>query len=109
VHRRSLDMQTETKPEQINDTADHESNIPGTTGVSTIDTDGAELLINLNGLTATTDLFAPSLNGGQGLFVPVSIQLTGSLYVSVPEVSSVALIGGALSGFSLLWLRRSTK
>lgn len=84
-----------------NDTAGHVSNVPGSTGISIVDTDGAELLINLGGTSETTNLYSGTIT------LPLNFQLTGSVYVSVPEVSSVVLMGGAFSGFSLLWLRRS--
>lgn len=89
-----------------NDSSGHDSSMPGATGISAIDTDGAELLINLNGptgLTTLADVNYPTA----GIRIPISMSLTGNIYVSVPEISSVALIGMTLSGLVIVWIRRS--
>jgi hypothetical protein len=72
----------------------------GLTGFSSIDTDGAELFVNYNGLAIATTITSGTL------VLPSTITVTGSVRVSVPEVGSVAMIGLALAGAGLVARRR---
>jgi hypothetical protein len=78
----------------------HNDNKPGLTGVSTIDTDGAEIFINYGGLAIATTITSGTL------VLPSTITITGSATASVPEVGSMALIGFALVGGLLVARRR---
>lgn len=72
----------------------------GLTGLSIVDTDGAETFINYNGFAIPTTIISGSLT------LPMTITFTGSATVSVPEVSSVLLISASLSGLCLLVARK---
>ncbi|MBX9653310.1 hypothetical protein K2Y11_06780 [bacterium] len=82
------------------DTDPHSQNTPGLTGVSNIDTDGAETFINYNGFSIATTIISGTLT------LPTTITITGSTTVSVPEVSSVALIGASVLGLGVIARRR---
>ncbi|MBX9653309.1 hypothetical protein K2Y11_06775 [bacterium] len=73
---------------------------PGLTGFSNIDTDGAETFINYNGFSIATTIISGTLT------LPTTITITGSTTVSVPEVSSVALIGASVLGLGVIARRR---
>jgi hypothetical protein len=73
---------------------------PGLTGNSNIDTDGAETFINYNGFNIATTITSGSL------VLPTTITITGSTTVSVPEVSSIALIGASVVGLGVIARRR---
>jgi len=73
---------------------------PGLTGFSNIDTDGAETFINYNGFSIATTIISGSLT------LPTTITITGSTTVSVPEVSSIALIGASVLGLGVIARRR---
>ncbi|MBX9652260.1 hypothetical protein K2Y11_01435 [bacterium] len=73
---------------------------PGQTGFSNIDTDGAETFINYNGFNIATTIISGSLT------LPTTITITGSTTVSVPEVSSIALIGASVVGLGVIARRR---
>lgn len=73
---------------------------PGLTGFSNIDTDGAETFINYNGFSIATTITSGSLT------LPTTITITGSTTVSVPEVSSIALIGASVVGLGVIARRR---
>lgn len=73
---------------------------PGLTGFSNIDTDGAETFINYNGFAIATTIISGSLT------LPTTITITGSTTVSVPEVSSIALIGASVLGLGVIARRR---
>lgn len=77
----------------------------GLTGLSNIDTDGAETFINYNGLSIQTTVHVGDYFSGIDL--PLTITITGNATVSVPELGSVALAGSTLSGLCLCWIRRS--
>lgn len=85
------------------DTSNHGSNIPGITGTSLVDTDGAELLINLNGPVETRTVVTGALT------LPIAFTMTGNVYVSVPEVNSVILIAGVFACFGVFGKLRLTK
>lgn len=73
---------------------------PGLSGVSPVSTIGAETFINYNGFSIATTITSGSLT------LPTTITITGSTTVSVPEVSSVALIGASVVGLGVIARRR---
>jgi hypothetical protein len=82
------------------DTDGHTQNSPGLTGVNNIDTDGAELFINYNGLSIQTTIISGTLT------LPTTITVTGSTRVSVPEASSFLMVGVAVAGLGVVARRR---
>jgi MYXO-CTERM domain-containing protein len=79
----------------------HTDNIPGLTGVSTIDSDGTEVNINFQGLTISSALDL------DGTALPITIGVTGGISVSVPEAGSMTLVGLAgVAGLAAVRMRR---
>ncbi len=79
----------------------HTDNVPGLTGVSTIDNDGTEVNISFQGLTITSALDL------SGTALPITIGVTGGVSVSVPEAGSMTLVGLAgVAGLAAVRMRR---
>jgi hypothetical protein len=82
------------------DTDPHTLGGAGLTGISNIDTDGAELFINYNGLSISTTIVSGTLS------LPTTITVTGSTRVSVPEAGSIIMVGAAVVGLGVVARRR---
>jgi MYXO-CTERM domain-containing protein len=87
----------------VPDGSGHTANVAGLTGVNTLDTDGAEVRISLNGITINTSLAVNSTTT-----LPAVIGLSGTVAISVPEAGSMTLVGLAgVAGLALVRRRRS--
>ena len=79
----------------------HTDDLPGLTGISNIDTDGAEVNISFQGLTIASSL---DLSGAA---LPITIGVNGGISVSVPEAGSMTLVGLAgVAGLAVVRMRR---
>ena len=70
-------------------------NQPGITGLDPNDNDGAEFNLNFNG-------FSTTITGD----IPIVIKLSGGVFVSVPEVGSITMMGLAGAGLGLVGVAR---
>lgn len=82
------------------DTDPHTMGAAGITGLNGIDTDGAEIFINYNGVSLATTIISGTLT------LPTTITLTGNASASVPEVGTLALGGLAAVGMGFVAIRR---
>lgn len=84
-----------------NDTDPHNhSSDPGLTGLSLIDTDGAEVHLNYGAVSIATTITSGTLT------LPTTIALVGGVSVSVPEVGTMSMVGMAALGMAAVAIRR---